>query len=94
MDLAKVGYAYYACELIEKLTAEGVKNRVIYGLLMNYLYNLCNESRPIADREILETAILTELGFWPDRLACADLKGVIEEISQSRMNSPRFIESL
>lgn len=93
-DLQKVGYAYYACELIEKLTAEGVENRIIYGLLLNYLRDLGAEDRPIGNLEGFETALLTELGFWPDKLACTDLRGVIEEISQSRLKSPRFIDCL
>ena len=83
-NLAKVGLAYYFCELVERLTAENVKNQEIFNLLCGGLLGLgrARASDLAQASQNFAQKLLEETGFWP--------RGK----STDNLNLEEYIESL
>ncbi len=64
-DLCKIGYAGYACELVDRLVAEAQPNARLFRILAAYLEYL--ESAPCRadDRRFFEVNLLNILGYRP-----------------------------
>jgi DNA repair protein RecO (recombination protein O) len=62
-DLAKIGFAGYACEVIDRLLPEALRNPRLYRLLVSYLEHL--EAYPPSpdDRRFFEVNLLNILGY-------------------------------
>ncbi len=70
-DLAKIGYAGYACELIDRLLPEAQPNRRLFRLLVSYLDYL-DSSPPVEDdRLFFEVNLLNILGYRIPLEICA-----------------------
>ncbi|MCM0084440.1 DNA repair protein RecO [Geomonas sp. Red32] len=74
-DLAKIGTAAYACELVERLTPEEEPNPRLFRLLYCYLERLdCAPLSP-SDRRFFTVNLLKILGYQPD----LSVRGVSQE---------------
>ena len=70
-DLAKIGHAAYACELVERLVPEGEHNRRLFRLLAAYLDHLDRLPNDPSDRRFFEINLLKVLGYSPLLSHCA-----------------------
>jgi DNA repair protein RecO (recombination protein O) len=62
-DLAKIGHAGYACELVDRLLPEAQPNKRLFRLLVSYLEYI-DSTLPIADdRRFFEVNLLNILGY-------------------------------
>lgn len=91
--LNKVGVAWYFCELVDKLTAEGQTNKDIFELLKNYLENLDQKNSSQFIRSF-EEHLLNQLGFgippqW--RSWQGSLKTYIESIAEKEIQTPKML---
>ena len=94
-DLKKVGLAFHFCELVERLTAENVKNRQIFNLLAGSLMGLekADSDRLNQATRNFEQKILEESGFWPrGKKPEINLEDYIEKIIEKRLKSKRIFE--
>jgi DNA repair protein RecO (recombination protein O) len=95
-DLKAVGVAYYLCELVDKLTAEGQEHNQVFDLLKQSLSKLdeCNYTNLVVS---FEKELITELGFGiPDKLRNSrkSIKNYIEEITEKKITSPKIIREI
>ena len=89
-SLTKVGFAYYFCELVDKLTPDGQPNRNVFELLKDYLERISIADLPVLSRSF-EEHLLDELGFGiPLEIKSqpGSLKNYIESITERQLNSP------
>lgn len=95
-NLKAVGVAYYFCELVDKLTAEGQEHLNVFELLLAYLGKV-NDGK-FSDLVVnFERSLLKDLGFGvPQELENSkkSLKGYIEEITEKTINSPKVIREI
>jgi len=92
-NLNKVGTAWYFCELVDKLIAEGQANKDLFELLKNYLENLSQKDNPQFIRSF-EEHLLNQLGFgiplsW--RRWQGSLKPYIESIAEKEIQTPKML---
>ena len=92
-NLSKVGVAWYFCELVDKLTAEGQANKDVFELLKNYLENLSQKDNSQFIRSF-EEHLLNQLGFgiplsW--RRWQGSLKTYIESIAEKEIQTPKML---
>ena len=85
-DLKKIGFAFYICELIDKLCPDSQENRSIFYLLKQTLEELTysNESRVIDE---FEEKILSALGFMPYKHPLLDRQAFIEQILEEKLRT-------
>lgn len=109
-DLKKIAVAYELCELVDKLSAEGVENQEVYDLLVNYLLNLSSileDQSPARQRPSpqamagglitnFELSLLQYLGFWPRGRAIGnlDLDAYIEDLINRKLYAKKFSKRL
>lgn len=91
-NLKKIGFAYYMCELIDRLCAENQEHRAVFSLTESFLARLAkerNEARLIHEFEIV---LLKELGFYP-RFSSKDFDSTsfIEQILERKLATRRII---
>lgn len=81
-DLPKVALAFHFCELVERLTAEGVANKEVFEILTEALTD------PSQAKDF-ELNLLIYLGFWPKGkfATVTDLEAYIEQIIEKRLKS-------
>ncbi len=71
-NLAKVGFAYHICELVDGLCAENQENEEIFHLLLRTLNRLSFETDIALVIHEFEIDLLTKLGFYkPSNLSLA-----------------------
>jgi len=92
-SLNKVGVAWYFCELVDKLTAEGQINRSLFELLKKYLENL-DQKNSFQFIRSFEEHLLNQLGFgiplqW--RRWQGSLKSYIESIAEKEIQTPKML---
>lgn len=88
-NLKKTSMAYYFCELVDRLTAEGQANKKVYDLLQSHLTNL-NLAKNLPNIRDFEENLLINLGFGvPDKFkkSASSLRPYIEEICERRILS-------
>ena len=93
-NLGRVAVAYHFCELVDKLTAEGAKNREVFEFLVSSLEKLGTEKDLEQLRSNFEVKLLEELGFWPrgKSVEKVDLHGYIEKLMEKRLNSKKIFK--
>ncbi len=95
-NLAKVGVAYYFCEIVDKLTPEGQDNKAVFALLEGFLSKLGRSSEFNLVRPF-EEQLLEELGFGvPAKLkkGSRSLKAYIESIVEKEISTPEILLEL
>ncbi|HJV34159.1 DNA repair protein RecO [Geomonas sp.] len=88
-DLAKIGTAAYACELVERLTPEEEPNPRLFRLLYCYLERLDAAPLTPSDRRFFAVNLLKILGYQPE----LDVRGVSEQTAgllSKAMQTGRF----
>lgn len=98
-NIKKIGLAFYASELVSKLTREYQEHPEVYDRLVMFLANL--NARPLPNdpyNQIIknfQADILHYLGFGKESLVKeADLRYYIEEVLEGKLNSPDFLDKL
>lgn len=88
-DLAKIGYAYYICELINGLCAEGQENRGVFSLLKATLCALSRDSQVNLIVKFFEKELLAHLGFWGEAkmLQTEDSRIVMERLLERKLKT-------
>ncbi len=69
-DLLKIGYAGYACELVDRLLPEAMGNPRLFRLLVSYLEQLAMCPPRADDRRFFEVNLLNILGYRPSLEQC------------------------
>lgn len=94
-DLAKVGFAYHICELLDGLCPENQENSDIFSLLKKALSHL-SEYDGKSFIEEFEKRLLVSLGFYPKAqfLPNFNTQNFIENILERRLKSRQFISRL
>ena len=69
-DLSKIGYAGYACELVDRLLPEAQANTRLFRLLVSYLDHLDAASCCEEDRRFFEVNLLNIIGYRPPLEYC------------------------
>jgi DNA repair protein RecO (recombination protein O) len=89
-NLELIGLAYYCCELIDGLCAEGQPNPHVYELLIKTLNEL-----DCGLLQNFEAVLLSELGFLPvEKAENMDVTAFIENILERRIKSRRILSKL
>lgn len=93
-DLKKVAIAYQLCELVDKLSAEGVENDGVYDLLVNSFLNLSPATNHQSLITNFELSLLQYLGFWPRGKAIGnlDLDNYIEDLINRKLKAKNFLK--
>jgi DNA repair protein RecO (recombination protein O) len=74
-DLAKIGTAAYACELVDRLTPDEEPNPRLFRLLHCYLQRLDSAPLSPSDRRFFAVNLLKILGYQPE----LEVRGVSQE---------------
>lgn len=95
-DLKKVAVAYQLCELVDKLSAEGVENDEVYDLLVNSFLNLLPTTNHQSLITNFELSLLQYLGFWPRGKAVGDLdlNAYIEDLINRKLSAKKFLNKV
>ncbi len=96
-DLIKMGSAFYASELMLKMTADEQSNDQAFGLLTEFLQKL-NDLESVEHYELLDNFALglsSVLGFGtPKKVEShSDVKNFIEELIERNIKSEAFLTS-
>lgn len=78
-DLQRISAAYYAAELIDRLTEEDDENRPAFDLLIATLQALDTTSRPDLALRFYELHLLGYLGYRPQLYHCASCQEALTE---------------
>jgi len=97
-DLSRVGVAFFYCELIIKLLADGQDHTDVYDLCIDALESLNTDTestRYIQSREFT-LELLWFLGFLPrsKRLTGIKLQEFIENITEHSLATPKMVRRL
>lgn len=90
-DLARIGSAAYACELVERLAPEGEANPRLFRLLFCYLQRLDADPASPSDRRFFAVNLLKILGYQPDlEAAVAGVSADTARLLARAMQTGRF----
>ncbi len=90
--LTQLGYAYYLCEIVDKLTPDGVEQTEVFHLFSEALANLYTEDTETAWRTTAREfgqKLLWELGFLPKnrQLTLTQCYDFIEQLTEKRLRT-------
>jgi len=89
LSLNKVSLAYYFCEVVNKITREGEKQSIVYGLLSTALEQLSTAKNLKILRKQFILDLLIDLGFWPESRKMIDHDIELEEVLERQIYSVR-----
>lgn len=93
-DLLRVGIAYHLAEVVNKLTREGQEAKEVYQLLIESYTGLSNKDLDVTSFvDGFKKKALTVLGFLAAGHGVVNLDHYIEELSQSKLKTSRFLKS-
>ena len=92
-DLAKMGFAYHVCELVDGLCAENQENEEIFYLLQKTLKRLSLESDVSQVIREFEIELLTKLGFYKQSNITQNLNmsAFIEQILERKLKTKQML---
>jgi len=94
-NLPKVGFAYYICELIDRLCPENQENKKAFFLFKDTLYRLASDHKDVHDDtniiENFEDEFLANLGFLPKMHRIKDKQAFIEDILEKKLRTKRML---
>jgi len=91
-DLRKAGWAFYVCELLDSLLADGQENRAVYDLTQKTLLRLETTDNPKMLISEFQQELLINLGFWPRKQALIeDSDAFIEDIIERKIKTKRIL---
>lgn len=80
-DLLRITYAYYAAELVDRFTEEGVENRSLFELLLNALGWIGEASDLNLVMRFFELRLLGHVGYRPQLFHCVRCGARIEPVA-------------
>lgn len=80
-DLLRTTYAYYAAELVDMFTKEGVENKPLFDLLLNALGWIGEASDLELAMRFFELRLLGHVGYRPQLFRCVRCKAQIEPVT-------------
>ena len=89
--LRKIGFAYYICELIDRLCAENQENRRVFFLVRDTLFRLASNIGGDSVIENFEDKLLVLLGFLPSSHNLRDKQVFIESILERKLRTTRIL---
>lgn len=98
--LERVGFAYIALELTDKLTAENQESSVIFSSLLNFLTQLNTNGLTRSEAQVnlaeFTRIILSDLGFISKDMVGSQqsLDALIESILESRLKARELLTSI
>ncbi|MEK7572868.1 MAG: DNA repair protein RecO [Patescibacteria group bacterium] len=90
-DLKRIGFAFYICELVDKLCPPDQENRRIFYLLRETLEKLEFISEKEALVNEFEEKALSYLGFMPHEYQLSDRQAFIEKILEKKMRTSELL---
>ena len=81
-DLARIGYASYVVEILDRFTYEEGQNIAIFRLLANTLKRLEDHPNPTTVVHYYELRLLDLVGFRPQLFECVDCGNPIQAVDQ------------
>lgn len=90
-SLHRIGFAYYICELVDRLCPENQENKKIFFLLKDTLYKLASDYSSHSFIENFEDEFLVSLGFLPKFHKLRDKQAFIENILESKLTTKRLL---
>jgi DNA repair protein RecO (recombination protein O) len=93
-DLAKVGFAYHMCELIDGLCPENQENSAVFALLTDTLRRLSTDEESLVVIHEFEVELLSNLGYWNSDHANVDTERYIEDILERRLKSKHIFKRI
>jgi len=69
-ELLRTSYAYYAAELLDKFTEEGVENRPLFDLFLRALFRLSEAEDLDLTLRYFELRLLSSVGYQPQFFQC------------------------
>lgn len=93
-DLLRVGIAYHFAEVVNKLTREGQEAKEVFNLLVESYVGLSDKDLDVPSFvDEFKKRVLTELGFLAVHRGVVNLDHYIEELSQSKLKTSRFLKT-
>lgn len=94
--LKAIGYAYYLCELVDRLTPEGQEHASVVSLLNDALQTLNQEDVDASFLEIFEMALLQTLGYLQKSLQhrTVNTQFLIEQIIERKLKTKQILPKL
>ncbi|MGH2457736.1 MAG: DNA repair protein RecO, partial [Chloroflexota bacterium] len=77
-DLWRAGQAYYAAELLDRLTEDHAENQALFALLVATLDRVANARRPDQAVRLFEVQALDLLGYRPEITRCVKCREPLE----------------
>lgn len=95
-EMQKVSFAYYACELVDRLLPDGQEHREVFGLTSSAIHSLDNGKTAIEwQQEIFSFALklLWTLGYLPKTITLAEenIQSYVEGIIERKLRTPRLL---
>lgn len=90
-NLQKIGFAYYTCELVDRLCPENQENKNVFFLFKDTLYRLVNNYDNHSIVENFEDEFLVSLGFLPKFSKLRDKQAFIEDILERKLTMRRLL---
>jgi len=91
MDLKKVGFAFYICELVNNFCPENQENKGIYNLTKTTLTNLESSENSSFVIDNFEKEFLEILGFIPKLKRFLNRDSFIENILERKLKTKELI---
>lgn len=86
-DLRRIGFAFYICELVDKLCPDNQENRRIFYLLRDTFEKLESLSYEETVINEFEEKALSFLGFMPHEYLLKDRQAFIEKILEKKLRT-------
>jgi len=90
-NLPKVGFAYYICELVDRLCPDNQENKKAFFLFKDTLYGLGSNYNSDSIVEDFEDGLLATLGFLPKLHKLRDKQAFIENILERKLATKRLL---
>lgn len=88
-DLKRIAVAYFAIEVVARLTREDEPHEAVYVLLQAALDELATTSTTKKVKQEFISDVLVELGFWPKSRKLINPELLLEEVAERQFSSAR-----
>jgi DNA repair protein RecO (recombination protein O) len=99
LNIQNIGYAYFVCELVDKLTPEAEKHEELYFLLQEILTKISKSADSKYIIKIFDdyaNVLLKMLGYLDNQrvISYAEIIPFVERIVEKRLKSPKLIAKI
>jgi len=82
-DLWRTSLAYYACELVDRLTEEHSENPPLFDALVAAVSRISDGGRPLDALHHFELQALAQLGFKPELRVCVKCRQLLQPVQNA-----------